>query len=1242
MNRSLVFRCLDFSSFGLAFGAAVFLCFGSPSARAAGTVVAWGANDAGQCQTPAGLTGVSAVAAGESHSLALRADGTVAAWGFNLSQQTNVPPGLTGVVAIAAGANFSLALRGNGAAVIWGAPYVPPPSATNLTAIAAGWSHCLGLRADGTVISWGTETNVPADLTNVIRIAAGNGQSLALLLDGSVRAWGDDAYGKTEVPPDATNIMAIAAGGDHCLALRKSGTVLAWGRGDFGQTTVPANATNIVAISAGALHSVALRANGTLAAWGDNTFGQTTVNGSQLGFVNVACGGFHSLALQGDGSPVILVPPFNQSVYIAKTAAFQVVAAGNAPLTYSWRHFGTNLPGATNATLILDNAQFADGGPYTVSVANPAGQAQSAPAWLTIITAPPVLAPPPSDVTTNCGETAVFAVGAQGSGPFAYEWRFQDRVVGTNATLTLTNLTAAAEGQYLATVSSPYGSASAPARLTVLREPPLITSAPTATGVQGQNFTYRVTALHSPSAFAALFLPDGLVINTNTGVISGRPQAAGVFGPLITAYNGCNSDSRALVITISAAAPVITSALTAVATEGTPFTYTITASRSPTSFGAQSLPAGLSLDPASGVISGIPSFPGEAAATISASNAFGIGSATLRFTIGNAALTGLSIDNVTYNYSSPYLLDFQFSLRGADDPAQGNPVYVDPRLLAATCLEGDKTISPSETAVLISRGSEKIIKAALVLDFSDSIASFLLGDSNGDGISDAVDSMVRGAQMFARQQAADTQIAVYEFHREDLPPQKVLGLTSDKELVSQAIAGIWTNYVDWWPAGSRCWDALDAAIKDLGETNRDEQHYVIFISDGRDESSTATVKSIITAATNANVKVFGIGFGDELDDAPLKQITTATQGRLYTAATADELGAQFAEITKDARGQYVLRWATLKRDKKAFMPSFKISYQGYTAVSPPNPVWEDTNNPIIDEEATPPTTNYPLVTNFIIGYFNPADYTGAVTAGALRFVADAEVLPTGVTLRSTYTPRYVRQFQMHYRANWPCAPVLQATNPGEMLHNWTLQETNDGAGGHWLLLSSPHPESFTNALPFGAFGNLLTFVFRDVINPSNAFSFFELDNSIYTNTGRQTFTLENTNDFVHAFPLLPHGTPVPWLEAYGLTGDFAALELEDSDGDGAPNWQEYRAGTNPTNAASKFELTAIFLPPDGRTQLTFSTAAHRSYRIESSTNLIDWQTVLEGLRGPAAGDGELTVQDPLPPSAATFYRALVD
>ena len=77
---------------------------------ATGTVVAWGANNFGQTRVPAGLSRVTAIAAGGLNCLALKSDGTVAIWGENNQGQGEPPPGLASALAIASGKAFVLAL----------------------------------------------------------------------------------------------------------------------------------------------------------------------------------------------------------------------------------------------------------------------------------------------------------------------------------------------------------------------------------------------------------------------------------------------------------------------------------------------------------------------------------------------------------------------------------------------------------------------------------------------------------------------------------------------------------------------------------------------------------------------------------------------------------------------------------------------------------------------------------------------------------------------------------------------------------------------------------------------------------------------------------------------------------------------------------------------------------------------------------------------------------------------------
>jgi len=157
-------------------------------AQASGTVVGWGDNTQGQLDIPVGLTGVTAIAAGFEHSLALKTDGTVVGWGDNGDGQATPPASLSGVMAI-----------------------------------SAGFGHSLALKSDGTVVGWGSngfgQLNIPTGLSSVTAISAGLFHSLALKSDQTVVGWGGNATGQATPPASLSGVVAISAGDFHGLAL---------------------------------------------------------------------------------------------------------------------------------------------------------------------------------------------------------------------------------------------------------------------------------------------------------------------------------------------------------------------------------------------------------------------------------------------------------------------------------------------------------------------------------------------------------------------------------------------------------------------------------------------------------------------------------------------------------------------------------------------------------------------------------------------------------------------------------------------------------------------------------------------------------------------------------------------------------------------------------------------------------------------------------------------------------------
>jgi hypothetical protein len=85
-------------------------------------------------------------------------------------------------------------------------------------------------------------------------------------------------------------------------------------------------------------------------------------------------------------APALLTHPRSQTVLPGATATFRVLAAGDGSLRYQWQFNGAPVPGATNVSLLISNAQGSNSGNYAVVVANSSGSVTSRPAWLRINT----------------------------------------------------------------------------------------------------------------------------------------------------------------------------------------------------------------------------------------------------------------------------------------------------------------------------------------------------------------------------------------------------------------------------------------------------------------------------------------------------------------------------------------------------------------------------------------------------------------------------------------------------------------------------------------------------------------------------------------------------------------------------------------------------------------------------------------------------------------------------------------
>lgn len=112
-------------------------------------------------------------------------------------------------------------------------------------------------------------------------------------------------------------------------------------------------------------------------------------------------------------------------------------------------------------------------------------------------------------------------------------------------------------------------------------------------------------------------------------------------------------------------------------------------------------------------------------------------------------------------------------------------------------------------------------------------------------------------------------------------------------------------------------------------------------------------------------------------------------------------------------------------------------------------------------------------------------------------------------------------------------------------------------------------------------------------------------------------------------------TPEWWLAQYGLT-NFTSDAAADTDGDGLSTWQEYIAGTDPTNAASCLQITGGSVNAQ-QAVIRWSSASNRLYSISRTTNLLEPFSILSGASNLPATPPENTYTNPSGGNAA-YYR----
>jgi hypothetical protein len=308
------------------------------------------------------------------------------------------------------------------------------------------------------------------------------------------------------------------------------------------------------------------------------------------------------------------------------------ITGGNGPTSFSASGLPSGLSVDAGTGLITGSPGAAGTSVVTLGATNASGTG-SMTLTLTITTpAAPVIA----SATTSNGQVG-----------FAFTYQIAASNLPTS--FTATNLPAGltlgstgaitgvpqSNGSTSVTIGATNAGGAGTATLVITISPtwPVITSATTASGQTGTAFSFQVSASNSPTSYSATGLPTGLSISTTTGMISGTPGAIGSYAVTLGATNSGGTGNATLELTISSPSPSITSATSVSAQLNSAFTFQITATNAPTSYSATGLPAGLTINTATGAITGTPTTSGTFSVTLGATNALGTGTATLTLTL---------------------------------------------------------------------------------------------------------------------------------------------------------------------------------------------------------------------------------------------------------------------------------------------------------------------------------------------------------------------------------------------------------------------------------------------------------------------------------------------------------------------------------------------------------------------------------------------------------------------------------
>ena len=222
------------------------------------------------------------------------------------------------------------------------------------------------------------------------------------------------------------------------------------------------------------------------------------------------------------GTPVFTAEPYDNTFYAGGYAALYSYASGFPTPQYQWQFYGTNIPGATNNSLLFSTVQTDQSGPYQVIAYNASGSTTSRVAILTVLTEAPEFYRQPASQTVSEGSHVQFRAGAWGAPYPTFQWNSNGVPIPgeTKDRLKLHNVTSNNAAVYSVSAMNAAG---------------VVLSTGAVLAVVGAN-TLDAWEWRNPS-------PQG---NELSGIVYGNSRyvSVGRFGAIVTSEDGTNWTPR--------------------------------------------------------------------------------------------------------------------------------------------------------------------------------------------------------------------------------------------------------------------------------------------------------------------------------------------------------------------------------------------------------------------------------------------------------------------------------------------------------------------------------------------------------------------------------------------------------------------------------------------------------------------------------------------------------------------------